>query len=712
MAYDSSVSMDDVKLLRMVTSELQRSVGFDLDAELSDQREKGLEYFKGEMRDVKALPNRSKAVSLDVADAIETILPDLVEIFTGGEDVASFAPVGQEDEKQAEQETDYVLHTVFNENPGWLTFTSVFKDALQAKTGVFKWWWEEGCEEEEQLKGKTAVELEMASKDGEISDVTLSEETIEGETHEPLYDFTVKRKAEGKVIIDTVAPEDITVAKDTVWLPKATYCATRSRPRAQKLVAQGIDEDLVAKLPSYTQARDNSIEQARDTVDESSITGNGDASWTMRQVEVVEHYIRIYEGEDEKIYQVLTGGEGDGCVLLRKQEVNAIQLSAITPFLVTHRFYGESIADKLIEIQKIKTALMRMTLDAGYFALNQRATIDMSLANDFTVSDYLRNEPGVPIRAKGQNAITPIVSGGLNYDPLAHLEYFSTVAEQRTGIVRNAQGLNPDTLHDTAKGAMALMQAAQKRMRMIARTFAETGVKDLYVGVHALLRQHATKERTSRLRNKWVPVNPTSWATRNDMVIEVGLGASGREHDMMVMDRLAADQAAIVEAQGGISGPLLQPQNIYALAVKRAEKAGIKNPEAYYTDPATYQAPPPQPDPKTIEIQGKLQMEQAKLQMAQQSDQAKMAMDQQKAVGEFQFKQMQGEADLNLQRERLMMEDALKREQLAAEMQLKREQLGAELQLKREQMEAEMALKVRAAQSSDIGEVSVGGEPG
>lgn len=712
MAYDSTVSTDDVALLRMVTSELQRSVGFDLDAELSDQREKGLEYFKGEMRDVKALPNRSKAVSLDVADAIETILPDLVEIFTGGEDVASFAPVGQEDEKQAEQETDYVLHTVFNENPGWLTFTSVFKDALQAKTGVFKWWWEEGCEEEEQLKGKTAVELQLAEQDGEISDVTLSEESMEGETLEPLYDFTVKRKAEGKVVIDTVAPEDITVAKDTVWLPKATYCATRSRPRAQQLIAQGIDEDLVQKLPSYSQARDNSIEQARDTVDESTITGNGDASWTLRQVEVVEHYIRIYEGDDEKIYQVLTGGEGDGCVLLRKQEVNAIQLSAITPFLVTHRFYGESIADKLIEIQKIKTALMRMTLDAGYFALNQRSEIDMTRATAETVSDYLRNEPGVPIRTRGSGVVTPIQASGLNYDPLAHLEYFSTVAEQRTGIVRNAQGLNPDTLHDTAKGAMALMMAAQKRMRMVARTFAETGVKDLYVGIHALLRQHATKKRTGRRGQKWFVTDPTSWATRENMTIEVGLGASGREHDMMVMDRLAADQAAIVQAQGGITGPLLQPQNIYALAVKRAEKAGIKNPEAYYTDPATYQAPPPQPDPKTVEIQGKLQMEQAKLQMSAQSDQAKMQQDQQKAVGEFQLKQMQGEADLNLQRERLMMEDALKREQMAGELQLKREQLAAELQLKREQMEAEMALKVHAAKSTDIGEVNVGGEAG
>ncbi|WP_454762043.1 portal protein [Caulobacter segnis] len=150
------------------------------------------------------------------------------------------------------------------------------------------------------------------------------------------------------------------------------------------MINEGIDADLVKKLPSYSIARDNAVQQARDTVDETEVAGDGDALWTMRQVEVVEHYIRLKEDEQEKIYQVLTGGEADGCVLLRKQEVNAIQLSAITPFLVTHRFYGESIADKLIEIQRVRTSLMRMTMDSGYFALNQRSVIDMTMANEYT----------------------------------------------------------------------------------------------------------------------------------------------------------------------------------------------------------------------------------------------------------------------------------------------------------------------------------------
>src|SRR5205807_4251155 len=98
--------------------------------------------------------------------------------------------------------------------------------------------------------------------------------------------------------------------------------------------------------------------------------------------------------------------------------------------------------------------------------------------NESTIGDLLRNEPGVPIRSRTGDAIRPVTAGALGFDAFGALEYFSTVAESRTGIVRNAQGLNPDTLHDTAKGAIALMGNAQQRERLIARIYAETGNKD------------------------------------------------------------------------------------------------------------------------------------------------------------------------------------------------------------------------------------------
>src|SRR5438874_1750483 len=118
------MAISDDDLLALVAAEARRSIGWDNDPELLRAREQALNYAKGRMPDVIAPPNRSQAVSSDIADAIETILPDLVEIFTGGDDVAAFIPRGQDDEAGAQQETDYVNHVIFNENDGWLALYS------------------------------------------------------------------------------------------------------------------------------------------------------------------------------------------------------------------------------------------------------------------------------------------------------------------------------------------------------------------------------------------------------------------------------------------------------------------------------------------------------------------------------------------------------------------------------------------------------------
>jgi hypothetical protein len=83
--------------------------------------------------------------------------------------------------------------------------------------------------------------------------------------------------------------------------------------------------------------------------------------------------------------------------------------------------------------------------------------------------------PGAPIRSATGDAVRPISAGQLGFDVFGAMEYVSVMGEQRSGVVRNAQGLNPDTLHETAKGALAMISQAQKRVRMIARVFAETG---------------------------------------------------------------------------------------------------------------------------------------------------------------------------------------------------------------------------------------------
>jgi hypothetical protein len=636
--------MDERELLNLVAEERLACIGFNNDQELADDRERALEYARGEMNDVPALANRSKVTSTDINDAVETVLPDLIEMFMGGDDIATFQPKGEEDEEAARQETEFVNHIIMERNDGFKNLYAAFKDALLIKTGVFKWWWEDYEErEEETFEGITPIQVQMLQADGwTILDVQETPDMLGGEPT-----LTVKaEKVDDQGCFEWCAwpGEDFAVARDTVDLKRATYVAARSRPRAQDLIADGYDADKVASLTTYSAIGDDSVQNARNTVDEDSEGSNS----PLRQVEIVEHFVRIKEAGSETIYRVVTGNnEG---VLLEKEEVEEIPFASICPYPVAHRFYGRSLADLLVDVQRIKTAVLRMFLDSGYFALNQRYAVDMNSAHDFTISDLLRNEPGVPVRVKGPGAVTAIQSGGLNFPALEAMEYASTMGEVRTGVVRNAQGLNSDALHDTAKGMQVLVSAAQKRVRMIGRIFAETGVRDLFLGAHAMLRRHGGKASTARLRGGWVDVDPSSWGIREDMSIEVGIGSGGKEQEMVALNQGAAMMDKLISMQGGTDGPFVSAENLHSFLKKYFERGlGFKSADAFISDPA--KAPPkqeqqPPPDPKIVEMQQKMQLEQQKLQ-----------------------------ADIEMQRAQLEAETQLKREQMAAEMQLKREQM-------------------------------------
>ena len=117
-------------------------------AQLSEERARAMDYYLGHMReDMPAEAGRSRAVSTDVSDTIEGLMPQLMDIFAGSDEVVCFVPAGPDDEAAAQQETDYVNHVFMQQNPGFMVLYSFIKDALLSKLGIVKVWWEEREEE-------------------------------------------------------------------------------------------------------------------------------------------------------------------------------------------------------------------------------------------------------------------------------------------------------------------------------------------------------------------------------------------------------------------------------------------------------------------------------------------------------------------------------------------------------------------------------------
>lgn len=677
------LKMDDDEILQVVRAERQMAVGIEPGDDVFDSREQALDYFKGDMTNARrgdpiAFPGRSAVVSSDLSDAVLTALPDLVEIFTS-EEIGSFRPIGQNDVDRAKQETKVVNHVILNENDSFEFVHDAIQDALLTKVGVLYFYAEQDKKEEEEVFQNQSPPAILAAQQAgdEVFDVA--------EQGDGLYSFKARRsKLKTKICIKAVASEDFAVSRDTINLRDTPYCVARVRLRAYVLKEMGIDAELVDDLPGYSAQAQEEQDIARDVAGEHSSAIYGtEATHDMRLVQVWLHVVRMDADGDgaSEIWRVLTD-EKEG-VLLDKERLSRVPFAGGAPYRQAHRWYGRSLADLLIEVQKIKTSLLRMALDEGYFGLNQRTEVDMSGATEDTIDDLLNNRPGAPVRVKRQGTVTPIQSGGLAFDAFEALEYVTTVGEQRSGVVRGMQGLDPDTLHETKGGMLAMMAAAQRRLRFVGKTLGEVMFKDLFVGVHDLLRQYGGQEMAVPDGEEWITASPTSWAQRDSFDISIGRGI---EHDLALLTGVGADAAAIVQGQGGLSGPVVTPQNAANLAIAKWSRAGVKGVERFFTDPSKQpqQQEAPKEDPAVIEAKGKLALQQQEQQHKQQLEQA----DSQRKDADAAYK-------LQRQQEIDALEDELRRQKAAneADVAQKRALFEADLAHKKQDQEYDLAIR-------------------
>ena len=113
-----------------------------------------------------------------------------------------------------------------------------------------------------------------------------------------------------------------------------------------------------------------------------------------------------------------------------------------------------------------------------------------------------------------------------------------------------SQGIDSTALQSSGYNTAQLIQEKNQRIELIARIFAETGVKDMALAVHKLARQHQQKGRTIRLRNKWVPIDPSQWKDRMDLTTMVGLGAGNKDQQLIHFGTVRQQQNEIFQMQG------------------------------------------------------------------------------------------------------------------------------------------------------------------
>ena len=227
--------------------------------------------------------------------------------------------------------------------------------------------------------------------------------------------MTVERSKDYKCHkVMAVPPEEFGIHRAARNIKDATYCYHEVRRTQADLIDDGYDEADLESLPDeWTNSLAATPRSSRAIrVDENQV-GRGDPGFNlaMRLITITEHHIRMdYEGRGKAaLYRVVTGG--DQSTVLRRNgklqiiEENHIPMAVMSPVIVTHRLIGRSIADLVMDIQRIKTALMRALLDNTYMAVNPRPEVAEAFATEQTLDDLLVMRPGQPIRVKQPGGI-------------------------------------------------------------------------------------------------------------------------------------------------------------------------------------------------------------------------------------------------------------------------------------------------------------------
>ena len=518
----------------------------------------------------------------------------------------------------------------------------------------------------------------------------------------------------GRIKIYPVPPEEFRISRRSRTVAEADYHGWRY---------QAYQSDVMLEHPDHAYDMDPAAATGRDldtTLDErvqarfpyefSQGSKEGVFDDQRKKVWVHIEYIRIdFDGDGivelRRIKRV-------GHVILENHAVDTSEFVAWTPIRVAHRLIGRSLADTLLDIQKIRTVITRRAMDSLTQSLTPTRFVNAkAFANDPSLLDrMLDNEVGdvIPVDGDPNAIIRDIVSPDVTPSAFQAIEYWDRRSEEASGVNRHAMGIQPQAITETKGGIENLQAAANIRIEQIAR-WLSMGLREIFQRMLTLIMERQDHARIIKINGRKLQIDPRRWSDEMSVDVHVGMVGESREKRLQYLGAIAAKQEAIM-AQVGLDNPLVTPVEYSHTLRQMVAAMGFRNTNQFIkTLPDDWQPLPGQdkPDPKMAEVQGKQQIAQAELQGKQQMMQADMAAKQQLAQAEMQMKLQQAEQDTALKQQAASRDaeinhaiemakvDAIKQAQ-AMKAQLEREiaelRAKAEADLALRRLDAEMQL--------------------
>ena len=634
---------------------------------------------------------KSAVVDSTVQEVIQSSLGQLVKPFLQGSNIVEFTATKDNGQDLASTVTDYVNHIFHSDNDGAQILRTWMFDALLLKTGIVKAYWDDATNATpETYQGLSSDELAMLLTDnveiveqeeilGEEVQVGVDQMTGEPLTQRAPSTFNVKvmiTEDASKVKIENVDPKEFLIDKHTTSIKDSTFVAQRQMLTRAQLVDMGYDKAVVDELSTDdelgftgTNSRDYDYDNdASDTTDK-----------TQELIAYYECYLDIGNEQGQAVkHRVCYASKK----ILSSEEIDYIPFYSLCPFPLPHQFYGQSMADHTMDLQFIKSTIMRQMLDNLYLTNNSRVG---AVEGQVNLDDLLNSTAGGIIRMKNPNAIVPMQVQSSASQSFPMLEYLDQVQSKRTGVNDLAQGIDANVLQNVSATAVATMTAqSQGKLELIARVFADTGIKELMSGILHLVCKYQNEPREIKVSGKPMQINPREWKEQYNVQVNVGLGNGTGDEKVAMLQMILAKQEQILQ-QYGVNNPLVSLKQYRETLAKFINASGFKDDAQFMNE---------------IDDQALQQIMQADAQQDKTPPEVKAS--QEIAKAEIQKAQMKAQTDAQaqmLKQEEIKLKNELDAQKLALEAQ--QQQLDADrqmLDIETERAKLEADIKLREAE--------------
>jgi hypothetical protein len=696
--------MNDSEILAIIQNEMANA---DITTTSSPSLQEPLRYYLG-------LPlgneqeGRSSLVSTDVADAIEWIMPQIMKSFTQNNEVVVFDAVNEADELQAQIESEYVYDVLMKQNDGFTLVHQFVKDALMQRNGMLKVYYED----DEKIttynySGLTEDQLAVAllDEDSEILELTEDESQSENPLEQEPTTYSAKIKVTekcGKICIDPVAPEEFRVntQHNNISLANARFTCHIVNKTLSDLREEGYkDEDIEDLVSSDLLRSAYRFNYQNEPTQVPSVLSSDDAN---RLVEVTECYLKLDVNGDgiAELMKVTVAGVETPTVILSMEEIDSLPWISTTAILMSHKFQGLSIYDRLKSIQDNKTAIIRNIMDNMYLQNNQRNVV---LEGQVNLDDLLVSRPGGLIRVKRTDAIMPLQTPAIGDAAFSMMQYLDEVKAGRTGVSADGTA-SPENIGNAvgSQGVERMMNAKEELVGLIIRVICETGIKPLCNKIRDLVTMHVDTIEDFKFRGQWVKVNPSEWEERTRSSVRVGTGTGDTRAKLAAIQQVQLLQEKIMSMP---NQTLTNPNKIYATIDDFCKFSGLDSANKYFVDPASPEGQQAAQQSQQTQQQQQQESQQAQLeQMRMQAELAKSATT--TAEAQMQNVAIKGQVELGKhQREMEKQSFQIQLEQLKAELDKAKAVQIAEkdledIKFKYDQLYAQTALKLTELESS------------